>query len=120
MQVCCGSRQPDDSAVDVPQMEKLWEAHSSCIALLHCQLERTMRVLRRFPITNCTYVFAVYNKHLYRLVFLTHTSVLKDARLRWTTRYAALPAVYSVYNKNANLFYFTYILVLLQLCEGLQ
>ena len=47
----------DDSAVDVSQMEKLWDAHASCAALLHCQLVRTVRLVRRFPITDCTYVF---------------------------------------------------------------
>jgi len=53
--VASGQHHADENTVDVSQMEKLWDAHASCITLLHCQLVRTGRLVRRFPlIANCT------------------------------------------------------------------
>jgi len=45
----------DDTVVDVSQMENLWDAHSMCLTLLQCQLMRTLRLVRQFPIANCAY-----------------------------------------------------------------
>ena len=40
-------------------MEKLWDAHASCITLLHCQLVRTERLVHRFPLASCTFIAGV-------------------------------------------------------------
>jgi len=46
----------DETAVDRSEMEKLWDAHLSCVTLLYCQFMRTVRLVRRFPIASCTYI----------------------------------------------------------------
>ena len=52
--VASGQHHSDENTVDVSEVEKLWDAYASCITLLHSQLVLTMRLVRRFPIANCT------------------------------------------------------------------